>query len=479
MAVPIITVAQMRQWEQATWDSGQSVETVMRLAGCAVADKAVRLTRPGQPILVLAGKGNNGGDAKFAAEAITDRPVQLIDAADPVAALSRLRAALDENAPSNALAIDGLFGIGLNRPLNEDWQALITALNQSGLRVLSVDVPSGLNADSGQSMGAVVEAEATVTFGAPKAGMLKPDAIPFVGQLEVANNIGLAPCPFTAEAKEPIWTEARDFKGFPPPRPAHGHKGTFGHLAILAGSQGFHGAAVIAARAAHRAMPGLVSLFTTAPAWPAVAAQLSQSMVHPCPGSAALPSGATAILAGPGLAGPDVPPALREQIRDLWASAPLPMLVDASALDFLAPGDDPPGLRVLTPHPGEAARLLETTSSEIQRDRLGAAKNISRRFGNCHVVLKGAQTVVFGPGAPPAFNSTGNPTLGQGGSGDALAGYLAGLLAQPLLLGAGADRLIRFAVWEHGRVADRLSESTLAWDLEDFIPRLGNSRLNP
>ena len=467
MSVPVVSVAQMREWEESTWASGQAVDTVMRQAGRAVAECAMRMTRSGDAIVVLAGKGNNGGDAKYAAEYTKDRKVFLIDASNPVDACSEFTL-----SKTPRLIIDGLFGIGLNRALNEEWISLIDAVNKSEAPVLAVDSPSGLNCDTGEVMGAAIRAAVTVTFAAPKTGLIGNEFAEHVGKLYVADRIGLIDCPFDGDLR---WTLPGDFTNFPNLRPDGGHKGTFGHLAILAGSLGFHGAAVLAARAAHRAMPGLVSLFTTKAAHPLVASQLQQTMVHPFAGK--LPDNASAILVGPGLAGPDVTDELIEFVRTMWLETPLPMIVDASALDWLPRGAHASAPRVITPHPGEAARLLQIPNTKVQQDRVKAAANLREHY-DCQVVLKGRQTLVRGLTGTTHINSTGNSGLGQGGSGDVLAGYLAGLLAQPLLRD-DLDRLIRFGVWEHGCVADQLAGSRYAWDLEDLVPLLGNSRLKP
>ena len=202
-----------------------------------------------------------------------------------------------------ALIIDGLFGIGLNRPLDDGWKKFITAVNESKIPVLAVDVPSGLNADTGEPTisGMAIEAAVTLTVGAPKTGMLAQAAWPFVGRLEVADDVGLIPCPHAGELN---WTLPDDFENFPPRRAVAGHKGTFGHLAIIAGSLGFHGAAVLAARAAQRAQPGLVTLFTQENVYHVVAAQLQSVMVELWTPDLKLPDTVTAVLIGPGLAAP-------------------------------------------------------------------------------------------------------------------------------------------------------------------------------
>jgi NAD(P)H-hydrate epimerase len=187
-------------------------------------------------------------------------------------------------------------------------------------------------------------------------------------------------------------------------------------------------------------------------------------------------SGISALLFGPGLAAPDLPEEMRNNFRRLWRDFPGPVVVDASALDWL-PMAPPPkdSIRIVTPHPGEAARLLADTPAHVQADRPHALREISRRYGNCWVVLKGHQTLVGRAVGEIFVNPSGNPHLAQGGSGDVLAGYLAGLLAQRPLL-AEADRLIRFAVWQHGAAADKLQAMRTNWVVEDLIGELGSAR---
>ena len=178
------------------------------------------------------------------------------------------------------MLIDGLFGIGLDRPLDDGWKKFITAVNQSRIPVLAVDVPSGLNADTGEVQGAAIEAAVTLTVGAPKTGLLAQNAWPFVGRLEVATDVGLVPCPHPSSRDDLNWTLPEDFAGFPPRRAVAAHKGSFGHLMVVAGSFGFHGAAVLAARGAQRAQPGLVTLFTQEDVYHPIASQLQAVMVN-------------------------------------------------------------------------------------------------------------------------------------------------------------------------------------------------------
>ena len=472
MPVPVISIAQMREWERANWAAGRTEMEIIRRVGAVLARRALELTRPDDVILILAGKGHNGDDARAAREFLSGRRVEKLDVAAPESNLLALGQALSQKP---ALIIDGLFGIGLDRPLADDWKKIIATVNRSGIPVLAVDVPSGLNADTGEptSPGVAVEAAVTLTIGAPKTGLLAPGAWPFVGRLEVADDVGLIPCP---QASELNWTLPEDFQKFPPRRSAAGHKGTFGHLAIIAGSFGFHGAAVLAARAAQCAQPGLVTLFTQESVYHVVAAQLQAAMVNLWTPDLKLPETVSAVLAGPGLAAPGLFDAMSHTMRRLWRDSLLPIIVDASTLDWLPMGPTAKNaIRVVTPHPGEAARMLSTTPQQIQLNRPQAAREISRRYGNCWVVLKGHQTLVGRNDGEIFVNPSGNPHLAQGGSGDALAGYLAGWLAQRPLH-ADAGKLIRYAVWQHGAAADALQANRANWVVEDLIGELGNAR---
>ena len=456
----------MREWEKVTWATGESEQELIRRVGRAVADYALRLTRPRDFILVLAGKGHNGADARNTLEHLDERRVDVLDLKDPEADFAELETLL---ALRPALVIDGLFGVGLNRPLDAAWIKFIQRLNAARLQVLAVDVPSGLNADTGEPMGAAVKAAVTLSAGAPKQGLLAQTAWPYVGRLEVATDIGLAPCPLHSELN---WTLAGDFAGFPPARTVASHKGSFGHLGIIAGSLGYHGAAVLAARGAQRARPGLITLFPHEAVYEPVAAQLQAVMVQPW--TTGINIGEySALLIGPGLAARDLPDELRQYTRRLWQDSPVPMVVDASALDWLPPRSAPNNaIRVITPHPGEAVRLLKTAVAQVQANRSQTLREVSQRFGNCWVALKGHQTLVGRSTGDVFVNSSGNPYLAQGGAGDVLGGYLAGLLAQPALQG-DVLKAIRFAVWQHGATADLLQSSRPNWVVEDLVETLG------
>ncbi len=463
MSLPIISVAQMRQWEQASWNAGRSQAEVIANAGRAVACCALRLTRDGDRILILAGKGHNGDDARCARTHLPNRVVQSLDLLKP----DELSAALSKRP---ALIIDGLFGIGLDRPLDANWSQLIEQVNRSGIPVLAVDVPSGLNAETGEPQNVAICAHTTLTFGAPKRGLLQQESYPFVGRLEVASDIGLTSCDFKEDLQ---WTEAADFENYPPPRRVDGHKGTYGHAAIFAGSEGYHGAAVLAARGALRARPGLVSVFCDPKIYIPVAGQLQAAMAHPFKSPIALPSTCTSIVIGCGLAA-ELDPAWKSFANEQWQSSPHPVVVDASTLEWIEKGSTPlNSRRVLTPHPGEAARLLGSTSAKVQENRVTALRELSARYGNCWIVLKGHQTLIGRSTGEIFVNPTGNPYLAQGGAGDVLAGFLGGLLAQPKLQ-AQPLKAIRYGVWAHGSAADLLTDRGSTWTVDELLNTIGD-----
>ena len=469
MPLPIISVAQMRDWEKRTWEAGVSEESVMANAGQSVAQSALAMTPEGGTILLIAGKGNNGGDTRIAAAHLPGRSHILIDANDSVSALREFKHALDQRPD---LIIDGLFGIGLNRGLDDDHCDLVQAINQAKIPILSVDCPSGINADTGEPMNAAIMANRTITLGSPKTGLLQSCADDFVGTIEVADRIGLSGEP---PVSQQLWLTAADMHGMPPKRSPSGHKGTYGHLGIIAGSTGYHGAACLSARAALRSRPGLVSVFT--PAYQAVASHLQSPMVHPWTADIIKPmSICTAMVIGPGLAGPDVPEDLRTVACQLWRESLMPMIGDASALDWLPCGATPENTtRILTPHPGEAARMLKCKPTEIQQDRLAAARQLANIYDST-IVLKGRHTIIGQDDGPVLVNPTGNSGLSQGGSGDVLVGFLGGLLAQPQF-NDRAVQAIAYAVWHHGKAADRLASGGDYWGQDDLICALGKYKL--
>jgi hydroxyethylthiazole kinase-like uncharacterized protein yjeF len=267
-----------------------------------------------------------------------------------------------------------------------------------------------------------------------------------------------------------------EFKNFPPRRKVDSNKGNFGTLTIIAGSFGFHGAGVLTACAAQRAQPGRITLFTQGTIYTAVASQLQAVMVNVWQPKLKFPDSTSAILIGPGLAAPEITGKMKVFTQKLWRDSELPLIVDASALDWLPAGEfSKNALRIITPHPGEAGRLLKITTQKIQQNRIKSLREISKRFGNCWVVLKGNKTLIGRSRGGIFVNPSGNPHLAQGGSGDVLAGFIAGLIAQPELQ-TNIEKTIRYAVWEHGRAADKLLASRANWTVEDLVEKIGDAR---
>jgi len=470
MPIPVISIAQMREWEAATWATGQTEAEVIRRVGKRVARRARKLTRAGDTILFLVGKGHNGDDARAAAKQLEGRKAEVLEMFLPDTDLLPLEQALAEKP---ALIVDGLFGIGINRPLSDAWQKIIGTINASKIPVLAIDVPSGLNADTGEIFGACVQAAVTLTVGAPKIGMLAPAAWQFVGRLEVTEDVGLIPCPIQSEWN---WTLPEDFEEFPPARITSGHKGDFGHVAIVAGSVGYHGAAVLATRGAQRAQPGLMTLFTQEAVFHPIASHLQSAMVNLWKPGQSLPENTSALLIGPGLATPEISSEMTNITRQFWRVAEFPVVIDASALDFMAANPFPKNfIRVLTPHPGEAARMLKTNVANVQANRVATLRELSKKFGHCWVILKGHETLIVRSTGNIYVNGSGNAHLAQGGSGDLLAGFIAGLLAQPALQ-ADVETTLRYAVWQHGAAADKLMAARRNWIVEDLAAEIGNAR---
>lgn len=472
MSHPLVSVSQMRAWEAASWAAGVSASDVIATVGSKLAEMATEATRAGDTILLLAGRGHNGDDVRAAVPHLLNRRVQLLEVRNPVEELPVLALALAEK-PS--LVLDGLFGIGLNRPLDAAWCELVHCLNGSGVRVASVDVPSGLDAESGMPLGAAVGAAMTWTVGAPKVGLVVGNASDYVGRLEVLTDVGLIPMeralPSLGRANGRAgmeWVDGLEFVGYPGVRGITSHKGTYGHAVLVAGSMGYHGAAVLAARAAMRAQPGLITVMTPPEVYVPVASQLHAPMVRMWEEGSSYPEKATSILIGPGLAAEQIRERMVEEVRRLWTGSESAVVVDASGLDGVPKGPVKEGvIRVITPHPGEAARLLGLTVTEVQSKRVWVLGELSKRMGGCWVVLKGHQTLVGREGGVVGVNSSGNPTMAQGGAGDVLAGLIAGLLAQPWVR-LDVEKVLRWAVWRHGVAADRLREKDPSWTIEDL-----------
>jgi len=369
------------------------------------------------------------------------------------------------------LIVDALLGTGLDRPVAGDYATAIAHINASGLPVLAIDIPSGLNADTGQAMGAVVVADATVTFIGMKQGLLTGAAPDYCGRiyfsdLEVPRAIYDAVEP---DAQRITRVRLMDRLGR---RQLTGHKGHYGHVLVVGGESGYMGAARMAGEAAARVGAGLVSVATRSSHAAMIAAACPVLMSHGVETPADLDSllgNATVLAVGPGFG------------RGEWAQGlfarllehRVPMVLDADAVNLLAADPLKQDNWVLTPHPGEAARLLNCTTKGIQADRFAAAKEIQARYGGV-CVLKGAGTLVAGTGGQLWLCDAGNPGMGSGGMGDVLTGVIAGLLAQGLSL----DDAACLGVCLHAEAGDRAAEKgergLLATDLMPWIRQLAN-----
>lgn len=499
----LVGSAEMRAIDRAAIDGlGIPSLELMERAGAAVARAAAGLLGAGGRFRVLCGGGNNGGDGYVVARLLhgSGHPVDVLALApaerlSPDAAAMRARAAAagvaiaDVDGPFPALpavpgdvVVDALLGTGLARAAEGRFAEAIAAVNgarAAGARVVAVDVPSGLSADTGRPLGPCVEADRTVTFAFPKRGLVVYPGAALAGEVSV-EDIGIPP---EAAARVPVGAEILyegDARALLPPRAPDAHKGDAGRLLVVAGSPGKSGAAHLALIGALRGGAGLVWLAARPEVMPLALAGRPEAMSVALPGQGPLGAadleplleaarGADALAIGPGIPrGPGTGAFLRE----LLSRAGLPAALDADALNALAEAGGPGQLgvpAVLTPHPGEMARLTGRSTAEIQADRLEIAAASARAWG-VTVVLKGARTVVADPDGPPAVIPTGNAGMATGGSGDVLAGLTGALLAEGLAPAAAA----RVAAWVHGRAGDRVARrlgqrGLLAEDLGEGI----------
>ena len=473
MPLPVLSVEEMRSWEASSWKAGATESEVIAQVGLSLANCILtQVPRVGR-VLILAGPGNNGADARAAIPHLSHLQVEVLEASRTPPTNGAIEAALSKNPD---LIVDGLFGIGLNRGLGSEWNPFFERIQDHGCRVLAVDVPSGLDANSGEVPGAAIRADLTLTVGTPKRGLVSSQALPWVGRLQVAHPVGLiGELPSGSELQ---WTLEEDFPDIRllRSRKVDSHKGSFGQAVLIAGSLGYSGAAVLAARGAGCARPGLLSVLTPQECWLPISSQLAAAMVHPLSPDHPALSRATAILIGPGMADPRLDPTIRRQAIQLWIEFPGILVADASALDWLPECASHAGIRVVTPHPGEAARLLGMTSEQIQANRPAALRKIAEKL-NAIVLLKGHQTLVGSAKGPIFINPVGNPGLSQGGTGDVLAGFLTGLLAQP---GLASDpwTTCRLAAWVHGATADHLESQCGHWSAEQLALKLDPFRIH-
>lgn len=481
---PLVGAASMRALDRHTIEKlGVPGDLLMESAGRAVVEVvlAERGAATGD-VLVVCGAGNNGGDGFVVARHLQRLgvPVRVAligerrklrgDAASNAARLEKLGVAIASGAPriaNAAIVVDALFGTGLDRAITGAAAAAIRRINAArpAARVVAVDLPSGLDADTGQIHGVAVQADVTLTIGLPKLGLAQEPGRSLAGRIVVAR-IGIADAAPGVARDAELWTNAAAARALPT-RPAAGHKGSFGHALVVAGSRGKTGAAALAAEAAARSGAGLVTIACPASCNEILEVKCTEMMTAPVADTAeggfaaaalapllALARERDAVAFGPGV-GRDAE--VQKLARDFAVRCPRPLVIDAdglfpfakSALAALKARKSP---TILTPHPGEAARLLGTTAAEINRDRVGAARRIAAEAGGV-VILKGAASVIAAPDGRVAINPTGGPALGTGGTGDVLTGVVVALLMQHM----DAFDAAALAAWLHGFAGDRVA----------------------
>jgi NAD(P)H-hydrate epimerase len=500
----IVTAAEMRVIDRRAMEEfGIPGIVLMENAGLAVA-AAARRAGAGKAV-ILCGPGNNGGDGLVAARHLRNQQeVAVWLSAPPESyrgdALTNLKILLklghplqllsDPDGPARLAAdlagagvvVDALYGTGMTREITGTLAGVIRLVNSCTSRVLAVDIPSGVCADSGRIPGAAVRAGRTITFGLPKYGLFLFPGAACAGNIEVAD-IGLPPQLLGGHALR--LAGRAEIRQLLPELPPDAHKGTFGTVLIVAGSAGMAGAAVLSARGALRGGAGLVTVAAPLSAQRTVAVLVPEATTLPLPENrqGSLTPEALALLrekwrhcsalaVGPGLTASE---SVAEVLAGILKECPLPVVLDADALNLLAA--HPHMLKersepaIITPHPGEAARLLGSTADRVQADRITAVRELAERF-KCTVLLKGAYTLTAGPAGAVVLNPTGNSGMATGGSGDVLTGLLAALLAR----GMTATPAAAAAAWLHGLAGD-VAASVLGRDalnagnLTDHLPQ--------
>jgi ADP-dependent NAD(P)H-hydrate dehydratase / NAD(P)H-hydrate epimerase len=506
----ILTSRQMRAIDRATIEEiGISGLVLMENAGLrVVAEILRRFPDPGRErIVVAAGKGNNGGDGLVAARHLRQRggkPVVLLLAArEDIKGDAALNLTAAEKSGVEvidastelcwkkqrmtllhaSLIIDAIFGTGLDKPAGGIFAAAIEDINKARGYKVAVDIPSGLSSDSFALIGPAVKADLTVALAAPKIGHIFAPASEFVGRLVVAD-IGIPKYLLDAPELRISLTGPEDVRPLFAPRRRDGHKGTYGHLLVLGGSVGKTGAALLAGKAGLRMGAGLVTIATAGRAVSTIARGMMELMTEPLPETSAgavaaeaLPAvekilkGKNGIVIGPGLS---TDPSTAALVLSLLPRLKIPAVIDADGLNILADNKDilkkMAAPAVLTPHPGEFARLTGESVTAVLEKRLEMAPAFAREY-NVILVLKGHRTIVAAPDGRVFVNPTGNPGMATGGAGDVLSGMIGSLLVQSKDILAA----VRAAVYVHGLSGDlaaaKLGErSLIAGDLIRFLP---------
>jgi NAD(P)H-hydrate epimerase len=490
---PLLTPEEMAEADERTISAGTPAEVLMERAGRAVAHRAIVLAggRYGKRAAVVCGVGNNGGDGfvvarLLAAAGMSVRCFNVDPDREPrgaaASALQKLRAAGGITQPFERtwlqradVIVDAVFGTGFRGTAEGDAAKAIGAMNEALAPVLSVDIPSGVEGATGRAEGSAVDARATVVMQAQKVGTAVGRGAALAGQVEVVD-IGIG-----VEGARAWMAEAADVAHTLPRRAVDAHKRSGGSVVSIGGSAGMSGAAILAARAAGRAGAGYVTAGVTAAVEPILSGTLPEVLTVTGPGDALAPSAmrafapalerADAVAVGPGLGTGDAQAGLLDA---LLPAVEVPLVIDADALNLLAGREagleGRAGPTVLTPHPGELARLSRTAIDEVQGDRLRSARDAAARY-DCVVLLKGHRTVVARPDGTAVVVPAGGPELATAGTGDVLTGVVAALLA------AGLDPFE--AAWtaayvhgEAGAVAARTHgvNGVVAWDVAEALP---------
>jgi NAD(P)H-hydrate epimerase len=476
----LYSAAQVRDLDTSLIAAGIPGFELMQRAARAMWRAMVRRWPNADELSVVAGHGNNAGDGYLVA-ALAQRAgwqVQVLAAADPQrlqgdAAQAHAQAlaagvnvqAWTAQATLSGVVLDALLGTGLAGEVREPYASIIVAINASGLPVAAVDIPSGLCADTGQVLGVAVRADLTVTFIGLKLGLFTAQAPDCVGEL-VFNDLQ-APPELLAKA---CASAKRLMPGALPrlaSRSLTAHKGQAGHLLLIGGDRGFGGAILLSAESALRSGAGMVSLATRSEHVPAALARLPEVMTlgtHSANQLMGLLEQASVLVVGPGLG----QAAWGRSLLSAAANAPLPQVWDADALNLLAKGGLAlPAGCVITPHPGEAARLSGISTAHVQADRFTVARELSKKY-SAVVVLKGAGSLIASPDGRLALCDRGHPAMATAGLGDVLAGLIGALLAQ----GMEAFDAACLAVWLHARAGEHLGKLGRGLAASDLIPAI-------
>ncbi|HET7571530.1 MAG TPA: NAD(P)H-hydrate dehydratase [Gaiellaceae bacterium] len=441
---PLYTAAEMRAAEERYPGYPDTIPELMERAGAATADAALRLFPDARRWAVVCGGGSNGGDGRVAARLLerAGREVRVVDA----------KAGGHDLGEPDAI-VDALFGTGFSGEPRAGAAALIEAINAAGAPVLALDLPSGVDASTGEVAGAAVEAAATVTFHGRKVGLAVAPGRFHAGEVHVAD-IGLE----QAETEHAL--VGPEILAEVPRRGARDNKYTAGHVLVVGGSPGMTGAPSLTARAALRADAGYVTIAAPAETLPVLETLVVEAVKRPLEQAFDAAAKAGALALGPGLGrGSEAIRLVRRALSELE----LPAVVDADALFELEPADWP-AARVLTPHEGELARLLGRESLEVAAHRLAAARDAAERF-RCVVLLKGADTLVAAPGGSVLVVALGLPSLATAGTGDVLTGVVAAFLAKGMepqraaAAAAAAQQLASHRAPRHGLVAGDLLDA--------------------